>query len=148
MMGALSYLVPVNATILQANVRGSSFVKMKSHQGTEIVLVGVAAVIAIIGSAILLLMYPVLLTHLLGLDASMICFRWLVLAAPFYILIPLVAAILLGQGSDKFVLRYSLVTLPIVVGISAVYGAAIGFVGGCMTFVLGFIIVALKNCYK
>jgi hypothetical protein len=133
--GAIGYALPVNAPLMQAIARRTS----RSHgpsMGTPILIAAATTATATAGVA-LWVIYPLIVNHLLQLDAASTQFRWLAPFAPLYGLAPLLGGTLLGWGEKNFVLYFNAIMAPSVIALGLTAGVGIGFAAGCILFALG-----------
>lgn len=133
--GAMSYALPINAPLMQAIARRTS----RSHgpsMRTPILIAAATTATATAGVASWVI-YPLIVNHLLQLDATSTQFRWLAPFAPLYALAPLLGGTLLGWGEKNFVLYFNAIMAPSVIALGLTAGVGIGFAAGCILFALG-----------
>lgn len=137
-LGAVGYVVPGNAVLVQALSRMAVLQPSKQQGREPIALLLATLLLAAVATAILWLAYPHAVHLILGLKGDEAKLRWVTLSAAPYVLAPLLAAYLLGHGKERFVLCFSIFTLPFVAFVWLVAGAPGALVLGAFVFCLGF----------
>lgn len=133
--GALAYVLPLNAALLQAHAAASrrAAADTRPPEGANrarALLLG--ALLVGLAAAVIWLLYPEISSFLLAHagEAYQYQFRALIWAAPFFVAAPLLSSMLLGLGLETLTLSVSAICVAATLLIAVLFGAAAAFVLG------------------
>lgn len=133
--GALAYLVPVNATLIQAHTAAARREPRRGNPDSKqalLRLVALSVLVLSIATGALWYLYPDILHFLLDRGVTDTKFRSMILGAPFFVATRLLAGWLLGRGLETASLVVSVLAVTATMGVAVLLGASKAFVLGSL----------------